>query len=126
MAHYAFIDENNLVTEVIPGKDESDTSENWELHYAQFREGMRCIRTSYNTFKGAHKDGGTPFRKNFAGVGYTYDEGRDAFIAPKPFPSWILNEETCSWNSPIPMPTDGKRYRWDEPTISWIEIEISA
>lgn len=79
------------------------------------------VQTSYNTFGGVHKNGGTPLRKNYAGVGYTYDSQRDAFIPPKPFPSWLLNEETCLWNSPTLYPTDGKRYNWNEETLSWVE-----
>jgi hypothetical protein len=91
MAHYAFLDENNIVTEVITGKEESNF--NWEQQYGSFR-GQLCKRTSYNTIGGVHQLGGTPFRKNYAGIGYTYDQARDAFIPPKPFNSWILNEDT--------------------------------
>jgi hypothetical protein len=119
MAHYAFLDEHYIVTEVIVGKDESNYD--WEAHYGQFR-GQLCKRTSYNTQAGVHTLGGTPFRKNYAGIGYTYDPQRDAFIPPKPFPSWILVEETCQWQAPVPMPTDGKQYQWNEQTASWQEI----
>ena len=119
MAHYAFLDENYIVTEVIVGKDESNYD--WEAHYGQFR-GQLCKRTSYNTHGGVHNSGGTPYRKNYAGIGYSYDPQRDAFIPPKPFNSWVLNETTCLWDPPTPMPTDGKMYRWDEPTTSWVEI----
>jgi hypothetical protein len=80
------------------------------------------IQTSYNTQGGVHLLGGTPLRKNYAGIGYTYDRTRDAFIPSQPFPSWTLNEQTCLWDAPTPYPTDDKRYRWDEPTTSWIEI----
>ena len=118
MAHYAFLDENNVVTEVIVGKDEGNF--NWETQYGSFR-GQACKRTSYNTSGGVHSGGGTPFRKNYAGIGYTYDEQRDAFIPPKPYPSWVLNEDTCLWGAPIPAPNDGKRYSWDETTTSWVE-----
>ena len=118
MAHYAFLDEHYVVTEVIVGKDESNYD--WEAHYGQFR-GQLCKRTSYNTRGGVHSEGGTPFRKNYAGIGYTYDPQRDAFIPPKPFASWVLDENTCLWAAPTPMPTDGKMYRWDEDTTSWIE-----
>ena len=118
MAHYAFLDEHYVVTEVIVGKDESNYD--WEAHYGQFR-GQLCKRTSYNTRGGVHSEGGTPFRKNYAGIGYTYDPQRDAFIPPKPFTSWVLDETTCLWAAPTPMPTDGKMYRWDEDTTSWIE-----
>jgi hypothetical protein len=118
MAHYAFLDEHYVVTEVIVGKDESNYD--WEAHYGQFR-GQLCKRTSYNTRGGVHSEGGTPFRKNYAGIGYTYDPQRDAFIPPKPFASWVLDETTCLWAAPTPMPTDGKMYRWDEDTTSWVE-----
>lgn len=99
MAHYAFIDENNIVTEVIVGRDEDDLVDgvsSWEEYYGEFR-GMRCLRTSYNTYRGEHSAGGTPFRGNYAGPGYTYDEALDAFIPPKPSGEWILDEETYSW-----------------------------
>ena len=119
MAHYAFLDENYIVTEVIVGKDESNYD--WEAHYGQFR-GQLCKRTSYNTHGGVHNSGGTPYRKNYAGIGYSYDPQRDAFIPPKPFASWGLNESTCLWDPPTPMPTDGKMYRWDEDTTSWVEV----
>ena len=77
-------------------------------------------QTSYNTVGGVHNNGGTPFRKNHAGIGYTYDEDRDAFIPKKPFNSWILNEQTCLWEAPVAYPTDGKIYNWDELTKNWI------
>lgn len=80
------------------------------------------IQTSYNTHGGVHKNGGTPLRKNYAGIGYTYDSGRDAFIPPKPFASWVLDEATCQWDAPTAMPTDGKMYSWNEETLSWIEV----
>ena len=121
MAHYAFLDANNIVTEVIVGKDENEDGILWELHYGAFRNQV-CKRTSYNTIGGVHTLGGTPYRKNYAGIGYTYDESRDAFIPPKPFNSWVLNETTCLWDAPTPMPEDNKPYRWDEDTTSWIEI----
>jgi hypothetical protein len=81
-------------------------------------------QTSYNTHGGIHNNGGTPFRKNHAGVGYTYDEDRNAFIPPKPFNSWILNETTCLWNSPISYPTDGQLYTWNESTLTWDIVEV--
>lgn len=80
------------------------------------------IQTSYNTRGGVHLNGGTPLRKNYAGVGYTYDRDRDAFIPPQPFPSWTLNDDTCLWDCPVAYPTDGKHYGWDEGTLSWIEL----
>lgn len=110
MAHYAFLNENNIVTEVIVGKDETDLSEDWEQFYGAIRNQV-CKRTSYHG----------NIRKNYAGIGYSYDAGRDAFIAPQPFPSWVLNEQSCQWGAPVPMPTDGKRYNWDEATLNWIE-----
>ena len=117
MAHYAFLNENYIVTEVIVGKDESNFD--WERYYGDIR-GQLCKRTSYNTIGGIHKNGGTPLRKNYAGLGFTYDPNRDAFIAPKPYPSWNLNEESCRWNAPVPYPNDGQLYSWDESTKSWV------
>lgn len=121
MAHYAFLNENNIVTEVIVGKDEGENGIDWEQHYGEFR-GQTCKRTSYNTVGGVHTQDGTPLRKNYAGIGYTYDSTRDAFIPPKPFNSWTLNETTCLYEAPTPMPTDDKMYSWDEETTSWVEI----
>lgn len=80
-------------------------------------------QTSYNTVGNIHKLGGTPFRKNFAGIGFTYDEDRDAFIPPKPFNSWILNEDTCIWEAPVAYPTDGQRYNWNETNQTWDLVE---
>lgn len=120
MAHYAFLDENNIVTEVIAGKDEGNMD--WEIFYSMER-GQACKRTSYNTIGGVHLYGGTPFRKNYAGIGYTYDEQRDAFIPPKPFDSWLLNEETCLWEAPVPYPDGENMYLWDEETTNWVLVE---
>jgi hypothetical protein len=111
MAHYAFLDSNNIVTEVIVGKDETDTTHDWEQFYGEFR-GQVCKRTSYNG----------NIRKNYAGIGYSYDAQRDAFIPPKPYNSWILDETTCRWKAPSAKPDDGKMYIWDESTLTWIEI----
>lgn len=118
MAHYAFLDENNIVTEVIVGKDENEDGVNWEQRYGEIK-GQVCKRTSYNTLKNVHLKGGTPFRKNYAGIGHTYDAVRDAFIPPQPFNSWILNEETCTWAAPSPYPMDGKLYSWFEEDLVW-------
>jgi len=121
MAHYAFLDSNNIVTEVIVGKDETDTSHDWETYYGEVR-GVTCKRTSYNTFHGVNKLGGTAFRKNYAGIGYSYDSTRDAFIPPQPYASWVLNESTCDWESPVDMPTntdENKYYEWNESTTNW-------
>ena len=120
MAHYAFLDTDNKVVEVIVGSDDAGT--NWEEYYSELK-GLTCKQTSYNTFGGVHKAGGTPLRMNYAGVGYTYDVVKDAFIPPKPYPSWILNETTCLWESPVPMPTD-KAYRWDEETLTWKAVGV--
>jgi len=110
MSHFAKV-ENGIVTQVIVA--EQDVIDSGLF-------GTGWVQTSYNTHAGRHPEG-RPLRKNYAGVGYTYDSQRDAFIAPKPYESWILNEQTCLWDAPIPMPVDGKKYIWDEPTISWIE-----
>ena len=119
MAHYAFLDTNNIVTEVIVGIDEGEQGINWEQHYGAFR-GQTCKRTSYNTSGGVHVSGGTPYRMNYAGIGYSYDATRDAFIPPQPYPSWLLNEDTCLWQAPVPYPDDGERYAWDEDQQQWV------
>ena len=118
MAHYALLDRNNVVVQVITGVDENEGIYDWELFYTQETR-LQAKRTSYNTIGGVHMTGGAPYRKNYAGIGYTYDPQRDAFIPPKPYPSWILNEQTCLWEPPVAMPDDGKLYQWDEATISW-------
>jgi hypothetical protein len=127
MAHYAFLNENNIVTEVITGKNENEEGVNWEQQYGSFR-GQLCKRTSYNTIGGVHQSGGTPFRKNYAGIGYFYDQTRDAFIPPKPFNSWVLNEDTCLWNAPVTMPTaeleENQYYSWNESTLTWDIVEV--
>jgi hypothetical protein len=123
MAHYALLDENNTVVQVITGVDEWETVNDitdWEKYYSQ-STGFKVLRTSYNTVGGNHTTGGVPFRGNYAGIGYTYNEELDAFIPPKPYPSWTLNEETFNWVSPVPYPTDGKLYRWDEEAGGWVE-----
>jgi hypothetical protein len=112
MSHFAKI-ENSVVTQVIVAEQDVIDS-------GLFGSGW--VQTSYNTHGGQHPDG-KPFRKNYAGIGFTYDSARDAFIPPQPFPSWVLNEETCLWDAPIAMPTDGQRYYWDEATISWVVNE---
>ena len=120
MAHYAFLDQNNIVIEVIVGKNEGEDGVNWEVQYGQFRNQV-CKQTSYNTRGGVHLLGGTPFRKNYAGLGYTYDAARDAFIPPQPYPSWVLNEDTCLWDAPVPYPSDGP-YSWNEANQTWDAI----
>lgn len=123
MAHYALLDKSNIVLNVIVGMDENTNNIDWESTY-QTQYGYTCKRTSYNMYGGVHRLGGIPFRKNYAGRGFLYDETRDAFIPPKPYDSWTLNEETCLWESPTPYPDDGSEYRWDESTTSWVQIEI--
>jgi len=123
MAHYALLDRNNIVVQVITGVDENEGVYDWELFYTQETR-LQAKRTSYNTQGGVHTGGGTPFRKNYAGIGYTYDPQRDAFIPPKPYPSWLLNEQTCLWDPPVAMPDDGKLYQWDEATTSWVEVQL--
>jgi hypothetical protein len=123
MAHYAFINEDNVVVEVIVGRDEDEVVQgisDWEAYYTTKREGLRAVRTSYNTRANQHTGDGTPFRGNYAGIGYSYLEDLDIFVPPKPYESWSLNEETASWNAPVSYPTDGEQYTWDEETTSWI------
>ena len=124
MAHYAFLDESNIVTEVIVGKNEGEEGTDWEVHYGNFR-GQTCKRTSYNTIAGIHNGGGVPFRKNYAGIGYTYDIGRDAFIPQQPYPSWLLDEATCQWQAPVLMPSGDGLYRWDETAGKWVEYNLT-
>ena len=121
MAHYAFLDENNVVTEVIVGKDEGEEGIDWEAHYGAFR-GQVCKRTSYNTHSNSYLYGGVPFRKNYAGIGYTYNADIDAFVPPKPYASWVLNNDTAQWEAPVAMPNDGNKYVWDEETTSWVVL----
>jgi len=122
MSHFAKLDENNVVIFVTVGRDEDNGLEA-EL---SARTGDIYKQTSYNTHGGVHSLGGTPFRKNYAGLGYTYDAQRDAFIPPKPYNSWVLDENTCLWNSPVAMPSDAgqgdppKMYTWDEVTTNWV------
>jgi len=121
MAHYAELNHENVVIRVIPGWDETVKSGMEQLLLLE--TGNIWKRTSYNTIGGKHPEG-RPFRKNYAGIGYTYDAQRDAFIPPQPFPSWTLNEDTCLWDAPVAMPTDGQRYQWDEATTSWVQDGI--
>jgi len=114
MSHFAKV-ENGIVTNVIVAEKEFfDT-------FVDSSPG-EWIQTSYNTHGGVHATGGTPLRKNYAGIGFTYDRTRDAFIPPQPFASWVLDDNTCLWNAPIAMPTDGKPYAWDEATTAWVEV----
>lgn len=137
MAHYAFIQNvstvsnivSYIVTEVIVGKDETESPGNWEQVYSEVRGGQLCLRTSFNTTGNVHygpdgnPDDGTPFRGNYAGIGYIYDHTNDVFYPPQPYPSWYIGDHTnWLWVPPTPMPNDGKLYRWDEESLNWIEI----
>jgi hypothetical protein len=114
MAHFAKVN-NGIVEQVIVAEPE---------FFQTFVDSSpgQWIQTSYNTHGGVHTLGGTPLRKNYAGIGYTYDSQRDAFIPPKPFASWVLNEDTCLWDAPVAMPDDGKQYQWNEDTQAWVEV----
>ena len=115
MGHFAKV-QDDIVTKVIVAEPEFfDT-------FVDDSPG-RWVQTSYNTHGGVHASGGTPLRKNYAGVGFTYDNVRDAFIPPKPYPSWTLNETTCLWDSPVAYPDDGNVYEWNEDTTSWVEVD---
>jgi hypothetical protein len=124
MSHFAKLDANNVVTFVTVGRQEDDGKEQ-ELFE---RTGDVYKQTSYNTYGGVHYTDGEPsedqskaLRKNYAGIGFTYDADRDAFIPPKPFPSWVLNEDTCLWEAPVAYPEDGAAYSWDEESGAWVE-----
>jgi hypothetical protein len=115
MAHFAKVN-NGMVEQVIVAEPE---------FFQTFVDSSpgEWIQTSYNTHGGVHTLGGTPLRKNYAGIGYTYDRERDAFIPPKPYASWVLNDDTCLWDAPVAMPDDGGVYQWDESTTSWVAVE---
>ena len=131
MAHYAFLDDNNVVTEVIVGRNEDEVVDgisDWETHYGQLRS-QRCVRTSYNS----------NIRKNFAGVGYSYNESEDVFVPPQPYPSWVLNESDWLWEPPIPQPDtvpdgthifdDGNAagsWIWDESIANWVWTDYGS
>ena len=133
MAHYAYIDETNAVTSVIVGPDEGtqpDGVESWEDYFSAKGKGQ-SLQTSYNTRGGVHYDPETgepsddqtkALRYNYAGIGFTYDEERDAFIPPQPFESWVLDEDTCLWVAPVPYPEDGESYTWDEDAGDWVAV----
>jgi hypothetical protein len=119
VSHFAKLDDDNYVIFVTVGRQEDDGQEA-ELCA---RTGDRYVQTSYNTYGGVHVLGGTPLRKNYAGIGYTYDADRDAFIPPQPYPSWLLDEDTCQWQPPTPYPDDDGMYTWDEDTLTWVDVE---
>lgn len=121
MAHFAEIDEQGVVLRVLV-VDNAHENDGQNFLANTLGLGGTWIKTSYNTQGGVHTSGGTPLRKNYAGIGYTYDEGRDAFIPPKPYASWTLNETSCTWEAPVAYPSDGKIYSWNEATTSWDEI----
>jgi len=116
MSHFAELDKNDTVVQVI--RITQDV-----LDSGAFGDPSSFIQTSYNTHGGVHLLGGTPLRKNFAGIGSKYDRTLDAFIPPKPFDSWVLNEESCLWEPPFPPPDDGKIYFWDESVVNWVEVQ---
>lgn len=115
MSHFAKVIDGIVAEVLVIEQDVIDTG--------MFGDPSLFVQTSYNTYGGQHPEG-RPLRKNFAGIGYTYDAERDAFIAPQPFASWALNEDTCLWGAPTPYPDDGKPYDWDEDTLAWIEVVI--
>lgn len=133
MAYYAFLDSNSIVTQVIVGKEETDTTpegfDTWEEYYGNIM-GQNCRRTSYNTYGNQHREGGTAFRGNYAGKGFLYNASNDVFIAPKPYASWSLNETTWLWEAPIDYPDDGQGYYWNENahlrdiTAGWELLEV--
>jgi len=129
MAHYAYVNDG-IVTSVIVGPNE-DSETDWEAYFSAKGKGQ-AVRTSYNTRGGVHYDPETgqpsadqskALRFNYAGIGFTYDEERDAFIPPKPFESWVLDEATCLWTAPVPTPEDGQLYVWDESAGEWVVSE---
>jgi len=132
MAHYAVLNSDNTVTMVFVGRDDVATGiDDWETYYAP--EGFTVKQTSYNTSGGIHYTDGEPsedqsqaFRFNYAGLSFTYDADRDAFIPPTPYPSWVLDEATCLWVAPIDYPADGGSYSWDEETTDWVEVQDEA
>ena len=131
MGHFAIVDADNRVVEVITGRNEDeivDDISDWEAYYTTKRPGHIAVRTSFNTSAGVHYDPETgepsedqskALRFNYAGIGFTYDEERDAFIPPKPFESWVLDESTCLWTAPLPYPEDGATYTWNEELFAW-------
>ncbi len=121
MAHFAKLGTDNIVEKVEVVSNNITTTEQDGINFLNNLYNTNDIwkQTSYNTYAGEHKLDGTPFRKNYAGIGYTYDEDRDAFIPPKPYSSWVLDEETCNWEAPVVYPDDGKFYNWNETNQTW-------
>ena len=114
MSHFAYVNQDGIVEQVIVAEQDVIDS-------GLFGNPLRWVQTSYNTLGGVHKLGGTPLRKNYAGIGYKYDAIRDAFIPPRPYNSWLLNEETCLWYAPVSPPDDGNYYIWNEDSLNWIK-----
>lgn len=125
MAHYAILDENNIVVQVIVGKDENEPLPDGYTSWGEYYGG---VQTSYNTSKGVHLLGETPVRKNYAGIGYTYDKNWDAFIPPKPYPSWKVDYETFTWIAPTPKPEEEEGYwwKWLEINKEWVKVAIPS
>ena len=123
MAHFAKINESNIVTQVVVVNDSDGDNDTDGQNFLNnlFKTTHTWKKTSYNTYGNTHRLGGTPYRKNFASVGFTYDSSRDAFIEPKPYNSWTLDETTCLWEPPVVYPSDGKSYEWDEDNKQWVE-----
>ena len=121
MASFAKIGSGNIVEQVVAVSNEVATTEQAGVEFLQnlYNDKATWKQTSYNTYGGVHSLDGTPFRKNFAGVGYTYDETKNAFISPQPYSSWTLNDDTCLWEAPVDYPDDDKEYEWNEDTTSW-------
>lgn len=122
MAYYALLDDNNVVVNVISGRDEHEIVKgisDWEAYYGEFH-GLNCKRTSYNTYRNEHMNGGTPFRGNYATIDGTYDPHLDIFIDPQPYPSWVFNEATAGWDAPTPRPDDGQLWTWNEDSGEWV------
>ena len=123
MAHFAKINESNIVTQVVVVNDSDGNNDTDGQNFLNnlFKTTHTWKKTSYNTYGNTHRLGGKPYRKNFASVGFTYDSSRDAFIEPKPYNSWTLDETTCLWEPPVTYPSDGKSYEWDESNRQWVE-----
>ena len=123
MAHFAKINESNIVTQVVVVNDSDGDNDTDGQNFLNnlFKTTHTWKKTSYNTYGNTHRLGGTPYRKNFASIGFTYDSSRDAFIEPKPYNSWTLDETTCLWEPPVAYPSDGKSYEWDESNRQWVE-----
>ena len=128
MAHFAKLGLENKVLAIHRVHNNIATTEQAGIDFLNnlYKTNDTWKQTSYNTLGNVHKLDGTPFRKNYAGIGYTYDETRDAFIAPQPYPSWTLNEDTCRWEGPVAYPDDDKHYKWNEETTSWVEVILQS